>query len=219
MGGFVMDGQQHMGIRPPGKAFSVCLFLYFVPRSSQLSPFPLLLSLASSVLPHIFSLLSSLSFIPSFSFFFALLSHLLTVSLGVSVFHTVSAMFVVCSTSTLLVFSHTQALSGSRAVCAPSNTVIKSTVPHTVHTHCYPPSLDTQTRTGVVNHITQPSPSSLPLPRSQSLSLTPSGLIPEFVLKLLSSSSIPCFLGFSQVSNPISPSTQSQQVWINCQAT
>lgn len=134
-----MDGQQHMGIRPPGKAFSVCLFLYFVPRSSQLSPFPLLLSLASSVLPHIFSLLSSLSFIPSFSFFFALLSHLLTVSLGVSVFHTVSAMFVVCSTSTLLVFSHTQALSGSRAVCAPSNTVIKSTVPHTVHTHCYPP--------------------------------------------------------------------------------
>lgn len=29
MGGFVMDGQQHMGIRPPGKALPACpLFLH-----------------------------------------------------------------------------------------------------------------------------------------------------------------------------------------------
>lgn len=133
------------------------------------------------------------------------------------------------STRTLPVFSRTQALSGSYMVAVRwfrrnlgSMCALKHcdkdthcTDPHTAAS----PSLRTQTRTGVVNHITQPPPSSLPLPRSQSLSLTPSGLIPEFVLKLLSSSSIPCFLGFSQVSNPISPSTQSQQVWINCQAT
>uniref|UniRef100_A0A4W6DVM3 Meis homeobox 1 b n=1 Tax=Lates calcarifer TaxID=8187 RepID=A0A4W6DVM3_LATCA len=45
MGGFVMDGQQHMGIRPPGKAFSACLSLSFLPRSSQISPFLSLLLL------------------------------------------------------------------------------------------------------------------------------------------------------------------------------
>lgn len=43
---------------------------------------------------------------------FALLSHLLTVSLGVSVFHTM----VVYSTSMLSVFSRTVALSGSYMV-------------------------------------------------------------------------------------------------------
>ena len=70
-----MDGQQHMGIRPPGKAFSACLSLSFLARSSPfLSFLPLahfhvfallffcllLLSLATSVLPHVVSLPSHL---------------------------------------------------------------------------------------------------------------------------------------------------------------
>uniref|UniRef100_A0A3Q3WBT4 Homeobox domain-containing protein n=1 Tax=Mola mola TaxID=94237 RepID=A0A3Q3WBT4_MOLML len=70
MGGFVMDGQQHMGIRPPGKAFSACLFLFSsfslpiflfsflgVFRSfSCLCPL-LFLNVTLSTLPHMCSLL------------------------------------------------------------------------------------------------------------------------------------------------------------------
>lgn len=143
-------------------------------------------------------------------------------------FHSI-CLFLVYSTSMLLVFPHTQALNGSiwslrgglsvsRAVYAPSNTAIKTHILYTNTATSPPPSTHKPEQVWSItlhNHLLP----SLPFPRSQSLSLTPSGLIPEFVLKLLSSSSIPCFLGFSQVSNPISPSTQSQQVWINCQAT
>lgn len=151
-----------------------------------------------------------------------------TLSLNVSVFHRMYP-FLVYSTGMLLVFPHAQALIGgiwwlrgglsvSRAVCAPSNTAIKTHILYTNTATFLPPSAHKPEQVWLItlhNHLLP----WLPLPRSQSLSLTPSGLIPEFVLKLLSSSSIPCFLGFSQVSNPISPSTQSQQVWINCQAT
>lgn len=116
----------------------------------------------------------------------------------------------------------------SWSVCAPSNTAIKThtaqtLIPYTPLPH--PPSLYTHIHTHKPEQVWSITLHNRLLPHSHSfalspsLSLTPSGLIPEFVPKLLSSSSIPCFLGFSQVSNPISPSTQSQQVWINCQAT
>lgn len=111
----------------------------------------------------------------------------LFLSLGVSVFHTASAMIMVYSTSMLLVFSHTQVLSGSYMVTVwwfkcklcgkepPSNSCKDThrTDTHNVHRHTLipPPSLDTQTRTGVVNHITQPSPSLTPTP-SLSVSLS-----------------------------------------------
>lgn len=74
MGGFVMDGQQHMGIRPPGKAFSASLCLF--PRS---------LFVCCSLL------FSSSSSLPSH----------LNISLGACVFHN-AAMLVVRSSSTNL---------------------------------------------------------------------------------------------------------------------
>lgn len=124
-----MDGQQHMGIRPPGKAFSlrVCPFL---PSSSSC------LSLLSSAHFRAFALL-----------FLALFAPRLCVS------HTVSAMLLVYSTSTLHVFSHTQALSGSYTVavwwfkCKPGS---MCTLKHSdTHTHAYiflTPTINTSTK-------------------------------------------------------------------------
>lgn len=59
MGGFVMDGQQHMGIRAPGKTLFMWLLLVvnsesYHPSSAQVNPpHPLLLSQAACLACHL----------------------------------------------------------------------------------------------------------------------------------------------------------------------
>lgn len=104
----------------------VCASLSYLPVVSSFS------YLCPPFFPPSFSssVLSLFFFISSFLLVF----HLITLSVGVSVFSSVSAMFIVYSTSMLSVYSHTQGLCGDLyincAVCAPSNTLT------TTHAYC-----------------------------------------------------------------------------------
>lgn len=86
-----MDGQQHMGIRPPGMAFCACLFLF---RPSSLFPSPLC---SCRLIPPSFLPLNQ-TFYPLFPHFHALRPRPLTASPGVSVFRTLPAMLAVYPT-------------------------------------------------------------------------------------------------------------------------
>ncbi len=169
------------------KAFSACLFLSFLPRSSHLSPFfpccsgahflafalPsfLFLSLASSVL-FLIHLFHPLFLTPLLSVFSSSNSVSRCQWVSYSICHVGSLFYQLAP----FLFSHLVeaiwlqcgGLSVSRAVCAPSNTVIKT---HTAQTHTAPsPSLSTHKPEQVWsitlhNHL---------LPHSHSLALSPS---------------------------------------------
>lgn len=208
----------------------VCSFF----RPSSLFPSPL--CSCRLILPSF--LLLNQTFYPLFPHFHTLRPRLLTASPGVSVFRTLPAMLAVYPTRMPpCLLLPTLALCGGYTValwwfqCKPGHVhpqTVKCRHRPQTYTCAHPaasPLPAKQNRCGQSHYsaVSLLTPTCL-VPRpppslSLSISLTPSGLIQEFVLKLFSSSSIPCFLGFSQDSNPISPSAQSQQVWINCQAT
>lgn len=148
MGGFVMDGQQHMGIRPPGKAFSACLSLSFLPHSSL--SFLAVLFLWWVIFPAFLSNVITACFLQYIPFTVSYAPFSLT-------FPALKGSYMV----TVWWFRSNPWCNP----CSPKHKHLHTlhTDKHTVYTHLPSPSFDTQTRTGVVNHIIQPSPSSLPL--------------------------------------------------------